>query len=390
MVVGVIAITHGTIDAYVAFLHPLLPRIMEKLGLSIALAATLVMILSISSSLLQPLFGYLADRHGRRLFLALGPIVTGVFLSMIGLAPSFGVLLALLVLGGLGSSAFHPPGASMVARAAEGAGSGKRLSVFSFGGAAGFALGPIAAVAIVGMFGLEGLWVAMLPGLVLGVAMWTVLRGPPGARAAGMPPSPGQVLRLLRGPLGLLFGISVVGSFAQRTFLTMTPIIVDRAGGSEAAGAAVLSAYLGAQALGTLTSGILTDRLDRQRMLIVLTSVAVPAHLVAILATPAGPLAIGAAMMAGFVTMALVPPVVVIAQEMVPGGTGASSGVVMGFAWAFGALGIPLAGMLGDAIGPVAAAAWAMPAFLIGTLCAAQPSLRPYRHAPGAVSSTPG
>lgn len=390
MVVGLIAITHGTIDAYVAFIHPLLPRIMEKLGLSIALAATLVMILSVSSSLLQPLFGYLADRYGRRPFLALGPVVTGVFLSLMGLAPSFGVLLALLILGGLGSSAFHPPGASMVARAEKGAGSGKRLSVFAFGGAAGFALGPIAAVAIVGVFGLAGLWIAMVPGVVFGLAMWLVLRGPAGARAAGLPPSPAQVMRLLRGPLGLLFGISVVGSFAQRTFLTMMPIIVDRAGGSEAAGAAVLSAYLGAQALGTLTSGVLADRLDRQRMLIVLTSVAVPAHLIAILATPAGPLAIGAAMVSGFVTMAIVPPVIVIAQEMVPGGTGASSGIVMGFAWAFGALGIPLAGLLGDAIGPAAAAAWAMPAFFIGTLCAARPSLRPYRHPPGAVSSTIG
>jgi MFS family permease len=190
------------------------------------------------------------------------------------------------------------------------------------------------------------------------------------------------VLRLLRGPLGLLFGISVAGSFAQRTFLTMTPIIVARSGGSEAAGAAVLSAYLGAQAIGTLASGVLTDRFDRQRMLMVLSALAVPAHLTAVLATPAGPLAFGAAIASGFLTMALLPPIVVIAQEMVPSGTAASSGVVMGLAWAFGALGIPLAGALGDAIGPAHAAAWAMPAFFIGTLCAAQSSLRPYRHAP--------
>jgi len=369
------------IDGYAAFLHPLLPRIMDKLGLSIAMAAVLVTVFSLATSLPQPALGYLADRYGRRAFLAAGPVVTGVFLSLIGLAPTFWALLLVLTLGGLGSAGFHPPGASLVARVADGRGSGVRLSVFSFGGAAGFAIGPLVSVAIVAGFGLERLWVAMIPGIALGAALWVATRGQAAATARSRPPPPTEVLRLLRGPLGLVFGISAVGAFAQRTFLTFMPLIARDAGVSEAGGAVMLSIYLGAQALGTLTSGYLTDRINRQHILIVASALAVPVHILAVVLAPASALAIAAAVAAGFLNMALLPPVVVMAQEMVPAGTAASSGIVMGFAWALGTLLIPVSGVFADAFGSVAAAGWSMPVLLLATLFALHPSLKPYRYA---------
>lgn len=112
---------------------------------------------------------------------------------------------------------------------------------------------------------------------------------------------------------------------------------------------------------------------------------ALPAHVLAFLAAPAGPLALGAAMVAGFLNMVVLPPIVVMAQEIVPEGASASSGVVMGLAWAVGSLGIPLSGALGDAIGPAAAAAWSMPVLLVGAALALHPSLRPFRRAGGPV-----
>lgn len=390
IVVGLIALTHGTIDGYIAFLHPLLPRIMTELGLSIAVAAILVTTLSISSSVLQPLFGYLADRHGRRLFLAAGPVVTGVFLSLIGLAPSLGVLLLFLAIGGLGSAGFHPPGASLAARAADGRGSGVRLSVFSFGGATGYAAGPLVAVGLVALFGLRGLWVAMIPGILLGALLWAALGRAPAGPARRPPPPPAEVLRLLRGPLGIVFGVSAIAAFVQRTFLTLSPIVAARAGVSEAGGAVVISLYLGAQALGTLVAGVLTDRVDRRRMLAGSMTLALPAHVLAFLAAPGSALALGAAMASGFLNIIVLPPIVVMAQEMVPEGVSASSGIVMGLAWAVGALGIPLSGALGDAIGPAAAGAWSMPVLLVGAALAFHPSLGAYGRAGGPRPATGG
>lgn len=373
-----VAVAHGLNDAYAAFLHPLLPRMMERLGLSIALAATLATAFSLASSLVQPAAGYLADRFGRRVFVVVGPVASGVFLSLMGWAPSYEALLAVLVLGGLGSALFHPPGAAYAAQGGGGGarGSGVRFSYFSFGGAAGFALGPVLVVAFVARVGLEGLWMAMIPVVVFAPVLYLLL--PPGRseRSAVLPPGPRQVLRLLLGPLGLVFGISAAGAFAQRVYLTLTPIIAAAEGRPEAVGAAALSLYLAGQAFGTLTGGYLTDRMDRRRLLMTLTALALPAHLLALWLPVGAPMGLAAGVLAGFLNMAILPPVVVLAQESVPQAAAVGSGIAMGLAWAAGSALLPVAGLLGDAIGPRSAALISVCAFGFAFLLASRPALR--------------
>lgn len=377
----VVASAHAVNDMYASFVPPLLPRIMGDLGLSIALATTLSVAFSIASSLPQPLFGYLSDRYGRRVFAVAGPIVTGVFVSTIGWAPGFVTLVALLVLGGIGSAAFHPPGASYAVRVSEGKGGGARYSVFSFGGALGFAMGPLVAVGLVQWRGLEGLWVAMLP--VLFLAPFVFLSLPSGraeARAAArpLPPPPSVVLGHLRGPLGLIFGVSAIMAFVQRAFLTMEPIIVAEGGGSETLGAVALTFYLGAQSVGTIVGGVLADRVNRRLLLAHLCFWAVPTHLFAVWMGPVGPLGLAAVAAAGFLGMATLPPIVVMAQEMVPSGTGVSSGIVMGLAWATGAAGVLVTGAAADVIGPTAAMLASVPMALLAVGLALHPSLEPH------------
>ena len=154
----VVAAAHAVNDTYASFVPPLLPRIMGDLGLSITLAATLSVAFSVASALPQPLFGYLADRYGRRPFAVAGPVVAGVGVAAIGLAPGFWTLVLLLIIGGVGSAAFHPPGASYAVRVSAGKGGGARYSIFSFGGSVGFALGPVIAVGLVQSRGMECFW----------------------------------------------------------------------------------------------------------------------------------------------------------------------------------------------------------------------------------------
>lgn len=373
----VVAMAHGLNDAYAAFVPPLLPRIMDRMGLTIALAATLAMTFSIAASVLQPLLGYMADRYGRRIFVVVGPLVCGVFVSSMGLAPSFGVLLVLLTLGGLGSAAFHPPGASYAVRLSEGKGSGMRMSVFSFGGTAGFAMGPLLAVFLVQWRGLDGLWVAMLPVIVLTPVLFLAL---PSGRAevrreARPPPPPTEVIRALAGPLGLVFGISALMAFSQRVYVTLEPIIVAQGGGSETLGAVALTFYLGAQAVGTLAGGWLADRMDRRVLLGGLCGLAVPAHLLAVGLAPGSAPALAAAAAAGFLAMATLPPVVVVAQELLPRGAAVGSGIVMGLAWSTGSVGVLGVGVLADAVGPRAAALATLPVALVAVYLASRPAL---------------
>lgn len=378
-----ISLLHGLNDSYTAFLPPLLPRIMARLGLSITLAATLMMTLSLAASLAQPLLGHLADRRGRRALVVLGPIASAVFLSMIGLASSFTVLLVLLALGGLGSAAFHPPGASIAVRAQEGRGSGMRHAVFSFGGAMGYAVGPLAAVGLVAVVGFDGMWVAMLPTVVLALVLGSVLPGGVAAGGeAGPPPSIRKVASLLGGPLGLVFGISAASAFVQRLFLTMDPIVVAAAGGSETSGAVILSAYLGGQAAGTLLGGFLADRVDRRRLLAALAAVSAPAHVVAFLLPDGGVASLSAAALAGMVNQAILPAVVVIALELAPRSTALAGGIVMGLAWATGSVGVLGAGILGDLVGAQTGAVILSPVVLVGTWLALRPPLDRHRRPP--------
>ncbi len=339
----VIAGAHMVNDMYASFVPPLLPRIMGELGLSITLAATLAVTYSIASALPQPLFGYLSDRYGRRVFAVAGPVVGGVFVSIIGWAPGFAALVGLLLIGGIGSAAFHPPGASYAVRVRAGRGGGARYSLFAFAGSIGFALGPLVAVGLVQGRGLQGMWVAMLPVILLAPFVFLALpSGRSEIRAAAGPPPPrvGEVLGHLRGPLGLIFGVSTIMAFVQRVFLTMEPIIVAESGGTEARGAVVLSVYLASQALGTVVGGVLADKVDRRLLLAHLCFWAVPTHLLAVWIGPQGSLGLLAAAAAGFLGMATLPPIVVMAQELVPSGTGVSSGIVMGLAWGTGSAGV--------------------------------------------------
>lgn len=373
-----VAAAHGLNDAYASVVPPLLPRIMGDLGLSITLAATLSVSYSIAAALPQPLFGYLADRHGRRVFAVLGPVVSGVFVASIGFATSFWALVALLIVAGIGSAAFHPPGASYAVRVGEGKGGGTRYSIFSFGGTVGFAAGPLLAVGLVRWGGMHGLAFAMVPVLLLAPFVYA---GLPSGRAEASavvrpPPSPGTVLGQLRGPLGLIFGVSATMAFAQRVFLTMEPIIVADGGGSETLGAVVLSVYLAAQALGTVTGGMLADRMDRGPLLVHLCLWALPAHLLAVWLGPGSGPGLAAAACAGFFGMATLPPIVVMAQEMLPTGTGVSSGIVMGLAWATGAIGVLGTGRLADAVGPQSATLLCLPVILLAVGLAARPALR--------------
>ena len=373
----IVAVAHAVNDSYASVVPPLLPRVMDHLDLSIAGAATLGAAFAIATALPQPIFGYFADRFGRRTLAVGGVLTTAVFVSLIGFAPSFWTLFLMLVIGGLGGAAFHPPGASYAARVGADRGAGTRYSVFSFGGALGYAAGPLIAVGLVAWGGMRGLWVAMLPALILAPIFFRGLpSGRRETRGATPMPTPAAVLRRLAGPLGIIFGISAAMAFVQRVYLTMEPIIVAGMGGSEALGAAALSVYLGAQAFGTLAGGFLTDRMSRPRLLFLLCAGALPTHLLAVWIGPWSAVGFVATAAAGFLGMAALPPIVVMAQEMYPRAAGASSGIVMGLAWAVGAVGVMATGALADVAGPQTAALLSLPAAGGAALLALHPALK--------------
>src|SRR3989449_8545854 len=102
---------HFLNDFYVAFLAPLLPLVVAKFNLSLALAGLLATVLTTSAAMTQPLFGIMADRLNPRIFVILGPTLPVPAMGLIGLSPSYALLMALLLIPGTGTASLPPQGA---------------------------------------------------------------------------------------------------------------------------------------------------------------------------------------------------------------------------------------------------------------------------------------
>lgn len=179
---------HFVNDLYAAFLTPLLPMLVAKFDMSLAMAGLLSAVYATTSSMVQPLVGHLADTSGSRAFIVLGPVITATAMCMIGLAGSQALLVALLIIGGIGSGMFHPQGAAM-AGSIDQARKGFMLSAFTTAGEIGYALGPLVVLSVVSTLGIRHTYVTVLPGILVSLFIYRFAPrarpGRPGAKACG-------------------------------------------------------------------------------------------------------------------------------------------------------------------------------------------------------------
>ena len=134
--------------------------------------------------MIQPVFGALTDRRDLRWLVPAGLTVAGTGIGLSGLAASYPLTWLAIALSGVGVAAFHPE-AARAARAASGD-SQQAMSVFSVGGNAGFAAGPLLVAAVLATTGTRGTPVLAVPALITGVAVYAVLRHG-GHTASGKP-----------------------------------------------------------------------------------------------------------------------------------------------------------------------------------------------------------
>ena len=147
------ASAHFMVDGYGNIYAPLLPLLIPKLHLTLAAAGTLTMLYQMAASVAQVGFGHIADRWRPRLLIMVGPVVAVSVLSFVGVAPSVPALAAILIVGGLGAAAFHPPAAALAHRLG-GRYPGLAMSVHITGGTLGFSLGPLLFAPFAQRFGL--------------------------------------------------------------------------------------------------------------------------------------------------------------------------------------------------------------------------------------------
>jgi FSR family fosmidomycin resistance protein-like MFS transporter len=262
----VITAGHLTHDIFTSFLSPLLPLIIQKLGLSLTLAGTLASLQQFPS-VINPLLGLMADRGSLRWLVILAPTTTAIAMSLIGVAPSYIVVCILLLVAGVSTALWHTPAPAMMARV-SGRQVGQGMSFFMLGGALAYSIGPLLAVAAVSWWGLGGLWRLVPLAVGASALMYWRTRDITLARPASQ--SNGSFLkswRELRRVFLPLAGIIIAQGFMLAALGTFLPTLMSSEGASLLMAGGALSVYEIAGAVGMLTSGTVSDRIGRRRVL---------------------------------------------------------------------------------------------------------------------------
>ncbi len=345
---GLLFVGHAVNDGFGGFFAPLLPLLIQRLDLSLALAGFLGTIRIVTNSVLQPSLGHLIDRAQRPSLVVIGPLLTVAAMSLIGCARSVTALVLLLVAAGIGTALFHPAAASLVT-AGKPARAGLMMAFFSSGGTAGAALAPVAIVAFASAFSLERMPWLILPGVVFVAAFALPLRRIAPARSAALP-SQARACPLPR-RLAILWAAIVLASLSATAFSTFLAVLVTERGGTSWVAGAAISAYLVGGSAMEFLAGNLSDRFGRKIVMIGSLTLA-PPFLLGFLLGPTS-LLLPFAALAGAFSLAYSPVGIVAAHECVPGRTGLVSGLVMGLAWGVGGIALTPIGWFADNYGLV-------------------------------------
>jgi FSR family fosmidomycin resistance protein-like MFS transporter len=337
-------------DFFQSFVRPLLPVLADKFTLSLTQVGLITGISTFMAFLIQPIFGYLADRYKTRVILLIGSLVGAVCIPQVGIAPYFEVVLLLIALGSIGSAIYHPTAAGMVSVYA-GRRSGLSMSLFGLGGTLGFTIGPIALAGYVTFIGLHRLPIMTLAGLfVVGILFILMPASSDGGHTqrnliGSLRESIGAVWK----PIMLIWSIAVSRAFVEQALLTFIPVLTASEGHSLVSVGGIVSLFTVGGSVSAIVCGHLVDRIGFRP--IYFFSFALSSPFILLFIHGAGWVLYLIAFVSGFLLLATLFPALALAQQVAPKGRSLVSSIVMGLTLGTAGVLMPLAGRMADAFG---------------------------------------
>lgn len=351
-----LSLAHLSNDITIGALPAILPYFVSQYGMDYSAVAGLMFASCFLSSVVQPAFGWLADRQSRTWYISLGVLLSGVAMGMAGLFNNYWAIFTVITLSGIGSAIFHPEAARLV-NAVSGNKRGTALSIFSVGGNSGFAIGPVLAVAAITLFSMKGTAVLCVVAIIMALILMILVPKMKAEIAQATVSGSGMAEKATRQEkngrndwdafikLTLLIVCSSIVVCGLRSFIPLYWVAVF--GLSEAAGGSALTLLFTLGVVTTLIGGMLADKFGYLK--VVQISYALLALMVALLSQTTNAV-IGYILMVpiGFAMFSPFSSVVVLGQSYLARSIGFASGVTLGLSFSVGGIVVPLIGWFAD------------------------------------------
>lgn len=351
---------HVWVDTSQGILPVMLVRLKEVFDLSYFQVGLVTAVLNITSSVIQPVFGYVADRFRVGWFVPVGILWTALAMGLLGWSPNYPIAVLLVGLAGLGTAAFHPR-AMMAVSLVSGTRRGLGVAIFATGGNLGFAMGPSMGSFLLLGFGMHATLGLLGPGILLVLIILCYpgdfLKRESPAKQGGRKSKAGEAHPIPWVPLAGLCLIVTLRSWVYSSFITYLPLFLGSRGFSLQTGSLVLTVFLACGAAGGLYGGHISDRFGRRRVIV--GSMLLYPALASLFMISEGPWQWVLAGAAGAAILSSFSVTLVLAQDLLPQYLGLASGLIMGLGFGTGGLGVALSGYLADRVG-LEGAMWAL------------------------------
>lgn len=340
-------------DFYCNFLPVLLPILIPKLGLSLTLSGVLVMVMSFSANVLQPVFGYFMDKYN---FNKLMPFIIpfgAIFICLTSLVSEFWMLAILIGLSGLAVSTFHPMGAGLISKVSPEGKVSSSISIFVAGGSLGFAFSPILLVYFMNLFDLKYLPILIIPAFILGFFMYS--SGLSRQRFVNEQVAKNMHFsfrRLFKNKPLMFLNISMgIRAWVFTALVTFLPLWAMHQGYDNTSSGWILTVYLCGSVIGGLVGGILNDKIGYKKVILWALILAIFPTMCFLFVSQMGILIYVVLFLSGALAMAANPGAIVWGQNFLPDNPGMASGMMLGLSFGLGGIGTMLTSSIAEWIG---------------------------------------
>lgn len=328
---------------------------MPRLDLSLTMSGLLVMVMSFTSNVLQPFFGYLMDKRNLSKLLLIAIPFGAFFICMAGYVTTKISLFIIIALSGLAVSSFHPLGSTLVSKVANHKNLGLALSQYVAGGNIGFAFAPLIIVYFTQSYDLKSLPILIIPGLLLSFAYYYTRLYRISTKQDNQKDANNEELNLRT----LLCSSSVIKlntamalrAWTHVTMSTFLPLLLINRGDTPTFAGGMLTIFLVGAATGGLIGGYLGDRIGHKKIIILSLLLGVFPTYYFFTHAIIDVFSLLALFLCGAGLQAPQPSSLIWAQRLLPNHAGIASGMMMGLSFGIGSIGTALTAALGDHIG---------------------------------------